>query len=191
VDLIHLDIMDGHFVPNISFGPLVVSAVRDMTTVPLDVHLMIESPERYIYDFVQAGADCISVHIESTPHIHRAIQMIRAHNVSSGVAVNPGTSIDTITDVLPIVDMVLIMTVNPGFGGQSFIPEMLSKVSRARQLIAEHESRPRIEVDGGIKSETIYPASEAGAEIFVCGSSVFNEDREVADAVGELRSALA
>jgi ribulose-phosphate 3-epimerase len=191
VDMIHLDVMDGHFVPNISFGPLVVSAIWESTNLPLDVHLMIESPERYIDAFVDAGASIISIHAEATAHPHRALQQIKDGQIDAGIAINPATPLSAVREVLPVVDLVLLMTVNPGFGGQSFIPESVDRIRRLHELLVElgHQD-VRIEVDGGLKEETINQAREAGAEIFVTGSSVFNDRESVADAVARLRSAL-
>lgn len=191
VELIHLDVMDGTFVPNISFGPVIVSAVREMTTLPLDVHLMIEQPERYIDEFANAGADVISVHIEATPHAHRAIQQILTRGVDAGIAINPGTSLSTVEELLADVNLVLLMSVNPGFGGQSFIAESVGKIRRLREMLSVHEtSRARIEVDGGISKSTISSARDAGAEIFVCGSSVYCDEEPVSTAVAALRGAL-
>lgn len=191
VDAIHLDVMDGHFVPNISFGPLVVSAVRSITELPLDVHLMIERPERYIDAFADAGADIITVHVEATAHIHRALQQIHAAGKHAGVAINPGTTLASIEELIPVVDMILVMSVNPGFGGQTFIPETLGKLRRLRSMIEQREdSRILIEVDGGIKAGNILEAHQAGAEVFVCGSSVFNEHESVNASVSRLRGAL-
>jgi ribulose-phosphate 3-epimerase len=192
VDLIHLDVMDGHFVPNISFGPLIVSAIRSATSLPLDVHLMIEKPERYLDAFVDAGADMVSLHIEATPHAHRAIQQIRNRDVAAGIALNPATPLGEIEELLPIVDLVLLMSVNPGYGGQSFIPESVDKIARLKALLDRLDcDPPAIEVDGGIKPETIRRAYDAGAGVFVCGSSVFNDSEPVAAAVSKLRSYLA
>lgn len=192
VELIHLDIMDGHFVPNITFGPLVVSTVRAITTLPLDVHLMIEHPDRYIDAFADAGADILTVHLEAAPHIHRVVEQIKARNIDAGVAINPGTSILGLESVLPFIDLVLVMSVNPGFGGQSFIPESVHKIRRLRELLAaEGQDQVRIEVDGGINPGTIADAMGAGGELFVTGSSVFNNRMSVDEAVSELRSAIS
>lgn len=191
VDLIHLDVMDGNFVPNISFGPLAISAVNDVTTLPLDVHLMIDRPERYIDAFADAGADIISIHAEATPHPHRVIQQIRSREIDAGIAINPATPLDAVEELLPEVDLVLLMTVNPGFGGQSFIPNMLDKISRLRSMLsARNDSNVRIEVDGGITRETIGTARDAGADLFVCGSSVYNQREPVRASVAALRDAL-
>ncbi len=174
VDYIHVDVMDGQFVPNITLGPNVVKAIRPTTKLPLDVHLMIVEPERFIEDFAKAGADIIAVHQESTPHIHRALQMIRSFDVKAGVVINPGTPVEAIKHVLPLADLVLVMTVNPGFGGQSFIPECLDKIAELARLKKEHNYSYEIEVDGGIVPETATLCAKAGADVFVAGSYIYN-----------------
>lgn len=180
-DLIHIDVMDGHFVPNITMGPLVVDAVRPITKLPLDVHLMIENPDAYIEQFVTAGADYITVHVEACPHLHRTLQLIRSFGVKSGVVLNPHTPIESILQVLGEVDMVLFMTVNPGFGGQTFIEPVLSKVEQLAAIIKERNLSIDIQVDGGVDEETIGPCVKAGANIFVAGSAIFGkENREEA-----------
>lgn len=177
-DWIHVDVMDGHFVPNITIGPLVVEAIRPVTNLPLDVHLMIENAEQYVETFAQAGADYITVHVEASPHLHRTIQMIRNAGAKPGVVLNPHTPIEAILPILSEVDLVLFMTVNPGFGGQAFIPEVLDKVSALRAIIDEKGYDIDIEIDGGINEETIQDAVRAGANVFVAGSAIFNkEDR--------------
>lgn len=191
VELIHLDIMDGHFVPNITFGPLVVSAVRGITNLPLDVHLMIEHPDRYIDAFADAGADIVTVHVEAAPHIHRVVEQIRGRDIAPGVAINPGTPLSALESIVSFIDLVLVMSVNPGFGGQSFIPESIDKIRKLRDLLAASElDQVRIEVDGGINSDTIAEAARAGGQLFVTGSSVFNDRMAVEEAVGKLRAAL-
>ncbi len=175
-DLIHIDVMDGHFVPNLTIGPAVVKALRPHSKLLFDVHLMISEPERYIDDFVEAGADILTVHQESGPHLHRLIQMIKAHNIKAGVSLNPATPAVMLEDIINEVDLVLIMTVNPGFGGQAMIPEALNKIARIREFAQEREKPLLIEVDGGIKTETIAVAEAAGANIFVAGSAVFKSD---------------
>lgn len=177
-DWIHVDVMDGHFVPNITIGPLVVEAIRPVTKLPLDVHLMIENAEQYVETFAKAGADYITVHVEASPHLHRTIQMIRNAGAKPGVVLNPHTPIEAILPILSEVDLVLFMTVNPGFGGQAFIPEVLEKVAALRAIIDEKGYDIDIEIDGGINEETIQEAVRAGANVFVAGSAIFNkEDR--------------
>jgi ribulose-phosphate 3-epimerase len=174
-DYVHVDVMDGHFVPNLTIGPMVVAAIRKATTLPLDVHLMIESPERYIDDFARAGADLIGVHEEACRHLHRALQQIRHAKKRVSVTLNPHTPWEHIRYVLEDVDQVLIMSVNPGFGGQSFIPNVLPKIRDLRQEILRRGLDVDIEVDGGIKPDNIAIAAEAGANVFVAGSAVFAE----------------
>lgn len=175
-DYIHIDVMDGHFVPNISVGPLVVEAVRRVTRLPLDVHLMIEKPEQYIPQFAKAGSDIITVQVESTWHLHRAVQMIKELGVRAGVTCNPSTPLDFLEHVIDDVDMVLVMSVNPGFGGQEFIPAALEKVKTVRKMLDAHHSNAELEIDGGIKISNIGAASKAGADVFVSGSAVFGSD---------------
>lgn len=175
-DYIHIDVMDGHFVPNITFGPAMVKAIRPTTKLTLDVHLMITEPERYIVDFAKAGADIIGVHVEATAHIHRALQMIKNEGVKAEVVINPGTSVDQILHVLPLVDQVLVMTVNPGFGGQSFLPEMMSKIKELVELKNKFGYTFDIEVDGGVDDKTIGLCAQAGANVFVAGSYVYGAD---------------
>ena len=179
--LIHIDVMDGHFVPNISFGAIVLDAIRPLTNLPLDVHLMIENPDQYIEQFAKAGADYITVHVETCKHLHRTIQLIRSFGVKPGVVLNPHTPIDSIQHVLEDIDMVLFMTVNPGFGGQKFISSVVSKVEALSTIIKERNLAIEIEIDGGITAETIVPCAKAGATIFVAGSAIYNkEDRTAA-----------
>ena len=174
-DLIHVDVMDGHFVPNITLGPLVVEAIRPHTKLPLDVHLMIENPDAYIPHFAKAGADIITVHVEATRHLHRTLQLIRSLDVKAGVVLNPHTPISTIEHVLTDLDMVLLMTVNPGFGGQKFIPNVLGKISALRQLLdTQGLQHVEIEVDGGVNPETSRLVREAGANVLVAGNAVYN-----------------
>ena len=173
VDGLHFDVMDGQFVPNISVGFPVLEAVRRETTLPIDVHLMIAQPERYIEQFAQAGADFISVHVEATPHIHRALELIKLQNIKAGVVINPGTPVELIKPVLSIVDYVLVMTVNPGFGGQQFIQSCVAKVQQLAELKAINSYDFDIEVDGGINDQTIKLRAEAGASMFVAGSYFF------------------
>ncbi len=175
-DYIHDDVMDGHIVPNITFGADTVAAIRSVTKLPLDCHLMVEYPENYIENFAKAGADIITVHVESTPHIHRVIQLIKKQGVKAGIAVNPGTPIESLIHVLDLVDLVLVMTVNPGYGGQSFIPETLKKIERANELKNKKGYSYEIEVDGGIAEGTAKQCKEAGASVFVAGSYIYTAD---------------
>lgn len=172
-DYIHVDVMDGHFVPNLTIGPGVVQAIRRVTELPLDVHLMITDPDRYLVDFAQAGADIISVHVEVLPHLHRTIQAIRELGVKACATLNPSTPLNTIEYVLADLDQVLLMTVNPGFGGQKFIPSGLDKIRRLREMIREHNLAIDIEVDGGIKLDNCAEVVRAGADVLVSGSGIF------------------
>jgi len=172
-DLLHVDVMDGHFVPNLTIGPLVVEAVRRRTRVPLDVHLMIQNPERFVGAFAQAGAAYLSVHVETCPHLHRTIQQIREAGMKPGVALNPSTSLHTVEHILDQVDLVLLMSVNPGFGGQSFIPFVLKKIEELARRLDRMEVHPEIEVDGGIKIENCREVAAAGATVLVAGSAIF------------------
>ncbi|OPH53013.1 ribulose-phosphate 3-epimerase [Paenibacillus ferrarius] len=187
-DWIHVDVMDGHFVPNITIGPLVVEAIRPVTKLPLDVHLMIEQPDRYIPDFVKAGADLISVHVEACTHLHRTLHLIKQSGVKAGVVLNPATPISLIEHVLDEqLDLVLIMTVNPGFGGQAFIPGMLNKIRALReQANAKGLSGLHIEVDGGINEVTARQVAEAGADVLVAGNAVFGQS-DRAEAIRRIR----
>ena len=179
-DVLHLDVMDGHFVPNITFGPFVIKAIKRVATIPLDVHLMIENPGDYIAAFCDAGADYLTVHVEATPHLHRVLQQIRAKGVKAGVSLNPHTPLSTIEEVLGDLDMILIMAVNPGFGGQSFIPNTLDKLKRLQKMLKKHNAEHvEVEVDGGIKLENIREVSEAGCDIFVSGSGIFKADNPI------------
>ncbi|WP_391121135.1 ribulose-phosphate 3-epimerase [Psychrobacillus sp. L3] len=173
-ELIHIDVMDGHFVPNITMGPIVVEALRPLTKLPLDVHLMIENADQYIEAFAKAGADYITVHVEACPHLHRTIQLIRSFGVKPGVVLNPHTPVESIQHVLEDIDMVLFMTVNPGFGGQKFIHSVVPKVKQLADIVKERNLSIEIEIDGGINEETIIPCVEAGATIFVAGSAIYN-----------------
>lgn len=175
-DYIHIDVMDGQFVPNITLGPNIVAALRPVTELPLDVHLMIVDPERYVEDFAKAGADIIVVHQESTKHLHRVLQMIKNAGVKAGVVINPATPVSAISEVLEMVDLVLVMTVNPGFGGQAFIPECLSKIEQLNDLRIENGYSYEIEVDGGIVPETAEQCAVAGADVFVAGSYIYNSE---------------
>lgn len=189
-DWIHVDVMDGHFVPNITIGPLIAEAVRRSTSLPIDAHLMIEAPERYLRAFADAGVDVITVHVETCPHLHRTLQQIREMGVRAGVALNPATPVDAIAEAIPFLDMVLVMSVNPGFGGQSFIPTSVAKIRRVRELVTERsEGAVEIQVDGGITESTIRQVVEAGASVLVAGSAVYGGDRPVADNIAILRRA--
>ena len=188
-DYIHIDVMDGQFVPNITFGPNVVKALRPVTKLTLDVHLMIVDPERYIEEFANAGADIIGVHVEATNHIHRALQMIKVKGVKAEVVLNPGTSVSAIVPVLDMVDQVLVMTVNPGFGGQSFIESTLEKIRQIAHLRAANNLDFDIQVDGGIVPETAKLCKEAGADLFVAGSYIYNAT-DVKASIDALKEAL-
>lgn len=188
-DYIHIDVMDGHFVPNITMGPLIVEAARKVTSLPLDVHLMIDNPEKYIEAFVKAGADIITVHAEATPHLHRTLQEIRRLGAKSGVVLNPGTPVEAIKYVLEEMDMILLMTVNPGFGGQSFIDAVVPKIAEVKEMIDSRNLIIEIEVDGGIDATTAGLCKEAGANVFVAGSAIFGKpDRK--EAIAEIRRQL-
>jgi ribulose-phosphate 3-epimerase len=171
-DYIHVDVMDGHFVPNITMGPVVVEAVHKITSIPLDVHLMIEKPENFVKEFINAGASIVTVHAEACPHLHRVLQQIKQLGAKAGVSLNPGTPLHAIENVLPDLDMVLLMTVNPGFGGQKFIPQMMDKIKNCREMIEDYPID--LEVDGGVKLENIDKLHKAGANVFVSGSGIFN-----------------
>lgn len=188
-DLLHVDVMDGHFVPNISVGVPVVAALRQVTRLPLDVHLMIAEPARYVEAFGRAGADWLTIHPEADVHIYRTLQQIRALGMHPGVALNPGTSEEVLRYVLPLVDLVLVMTVNPGFGGQDFLPEMLEKVRQVRRMLVAIGSNARLSVDGGIAPATTPWVVAAGADMLVAGSAVFGAPEGVADAIRALRGA--
>ena len=190
VDRIHVDVMDGHFVPNLTIGPVVVAAIRPMTRKPLDVHLMIESPEKYISEFADAGADNITVHQEACVHLHRVVEMIKELGKRAGVAINPATPVGTLEEILPFIDLVLVMTVNPGFGGQSFIETMPQKIAAMRKMIDARGLNAELEVDGGISAETAPTVAQAGARVLVAGSAVFHRDVSVTQAVKELRESV-
>jgi ribulose-phosphate 3-epimerase len=188
-DYIHLDVMDGNFVPNLSFGPSIVSTVRRLTDLPLDVHLMVADPDRYLADFAGAGADILTVHVEASLHLHRTVQRIIELGCKSGVALNPATPIETVREISPFVDMVLIMTVNPGFGGQKFIETSTSKIGRMRALLDEFNPTCDLEVDGGISKENIRDVVRRGANVIVAGSSVYHKGANVHDNIAALRKA--
>ncbi len=185
-DYIHLDVMDGHFVPNITIGPLLVEAVRKVTDLPLDVHLMIENPDLYIPDFANAGADIIVVHAEATNHLHRTVQLVKSFGKKAGVSLNPATSLHLLDYILEDLDLVLLMTVNPGFGGQSFIEACLPKIHALRAMLDKRGLEAELEVDGGVKIENIERISHAGADVFVAGSAVFGS-KDYAATITELK----
>lgn len=185
-DYIHVDVMDGHFVPNLTIGPLVVESLRKVTSKPLDVHLMIEQPDRYIADFAKAGADIITVHQEAVPHLHRTVQLIKSLGKKAGVSINPGTPVATLDVILADLDLVLVMSVNPGFGGQGFIPSALGKIAALRKAIDERGLQVELEVDGGVKADNIAAVAAAGAQVFVAGSAVFGA-ADYAAAIAALR----
>jgi ribulose-phosphate 3-epimerase len=187
--VLHVDVMDGHFVPNITIGPPVVAALRKATSLPLDVHLMIEHPDQFIGAFVDAGADWISVHQEACVHLHRTLELIRGKGVQAGVVVNPATPVHVLGEVLSMVDFVLVMSVNPGFGGQKFIPASLEKIRKLCVMRNAHKSGFRIEVDGGITLETIAPVVRAGAEILVAGNAVFGNGNPTVNTRNLLKAA--
>jgi ribulose-phosphate 3-epimerase len=187
---IQIDVMDGHFVPNITMGPLIVEAVRRCTSLPLEAHLMITNPQDFLEPFARAGADVLIVHQEVCPHLHRVIQQIKACGKQAGVALNPSTPISLLVDILGLLDLVLIMTVNPGFGGQDFIPATLPKISRLRQMIDARELPLDIEVDGGIHEQTVPLVVKAGATLLVAGSAIYNERESVEQAMARLRKAI-
>jgi len=188
---IQIDVMDGHFVPNITMGPIIVEAVRRCTKLPIETHLMITNPQEYIETFAQAGADVIIVHQEVCPHLHRILQRIKSVGKMAGVALNPSTPAFMLDEVLPLLDMVLVMTVNPGFGGQDFIPETLPKITRLRQTITQLNLTCDLEVDGGIHEATISQAVQAGANLLVAGSAIYNQRESVAQAMARLRRAIS
>jgi ribulose-phosphate 3-epimerase len=188
-DIIHCDIMDGKFVPNITFGPIVVKSVRSITKLPIDVHLMIKDPDNFIEDFIKAGADYISVHQEEVVHLHRTITMIKELGAKAGVVLNPSTPISTLDDILEFVDYVLIMSVNPGFGGQKFIESTLNKISNLAKIREERNLKFEIEIDGGVSSENIEKISNAGCDIFIAGSSIFGQNN-ISAATTELKNLI-
>lgn len=185
-DYIHVDVMDGHFVPNITIGPLIVKSIRPITNLPLDVHLMIANPDQYIPEFAKAGADIISVHVEACPHLHRTIHLIKEQGKKAGVVLNPATPVETIQHILLDVDLVLLMTVNPGFGGQSFIPSVLPKIKQIRQMVDDLGLPIEIEVDGGVNQDTAKQCIEAGANVLVAGSAIYNKENRK-EAIQQIR----
>ncbi len=189
-DWVHIDVMDGRFVPNITYGPIIVEACKKASRLALDVHLMIQDPDRHIPEFARAGADYISVHVEACPHLHRTLQLIKSLGVKAGVALNPGTPLSSIQWVLDQLDFVLIMSVNPGFGGQKFIPACIDKIAALDQMLKKADSPALIQVDGGINPETIQKVSQAGATSFVAGSAIFST-LDYTETILALRQAMA
>jgi ribulose-phosphate 3-epimerase len=189
-DWIHIDVMDGHFVPNITMGPAIVSSLRKTTKLPLDVHLMIENPDRYIESFAAAGADILTVHVEATNHLHRTVEIIKKCGKKPGVSLNPATPLTQIEEIIPDIYLLLIMTVNPGFGGQLFIEKSLGKISKARKMIDALTNRPLLEVDGGVNLKNIKSISSAGADVFVAGATVFGSGDYV-KTIAEMKTAIA
>jgi len=187
-DFLHVDVMDGHFVPNLTIGPPIVEALRKVTSLPLDVHLMITNPDAFIPEFAEAGATYLTVHTETCPHLHRTIQLIKEHGVKAGITLNPSTSLSTLEEVIADADLVLIMSVNPGFGGQKFIPAVYDKIARARDLITRTSSHALLEVDGGIKIDNVADVVKAGADVLVAGSAIFNTPN-YAETIQAFRSA--
>lgn len=189
-DAIHLDVMDGRFVPNITFGPLMVATVRQLTTLPLDVHLMVHEPERYLADFVEAGANHLTVHVEACLHLHRTVERINELGCTAGVALNPATAVETVREILPFVDLILVMSVNPGFGGQRFIETTTSKLRRTRRLQEELNPICDLQVDGGIYAHNVDDAVRSGANVIVVGSAVYNQEASPAENLAKLRQAV-
>ncbi len=189
-DYIHVDVMDGRFVPNITIGPFVVEAIRRGTKLPLDVHLMIEEPERYIDDFARAGSSIITVHVEAATHLHRAVQAVKGHGLRAGVSLNPGTPVSSIEAIIGDVDLVLVMSVNPGFSGQDFIPATLGRIGAVRRMIEATGREIELEVDGGVKAANIRTIAAAGADVFVSGSGVFSTP-DYAKTISEMKKEIA
>ena len=190
-DYIHVDVMDGHFVPNITMGPLVVASLRACTDLPLDVHLMIEHPEQYIPQFVDSGADIITVHVEACTHLHRVVQLIKEHGIKAGVSLNPSTPLVYLENIIQQVNMILIMSVNPGFGGQVFIPETLSKLTCLRSMLVDYNVNPEIEVDGGITINNAKEIVNAGGNILAIGSSIFKAEEGITQALQNFRTVIS
>jgi ribulose-phosphate 3-epimerase len=189
-DWVHIDVMDGRFVPNLTVGPLIVEAARKVTSLPLDVHLMIVEPDQLIPEFIKEGATSITVHVEACIHLHRTIQLIKQHGARAGVSLNPATPIDTITEILDDLDLVLIMSVNPGFGGQKFIPSVLGKIRAARKMIDDRKLQTDLEVDGGIKATNAGELAKAGVDVFVAGSAIFGS-ADYKATIQQMREAIA
>ena len=189
-DLIHIDVMDGHFVPNITIGPMIVQACKRVTRLPLDVHLMIADPERYLETFAEAGADILTLHAEATPHVHRALQVVRESGTRAGLAVNPVTPLEIIRESLPYLDLVLVMSVNPGFGGQKFIEATIRRLRTVRGWIDEINPNCELEVDGGVDKSTAPRVAEAGASVLVAGSAIFSGMDSVQENIAALRESI-
>jgi ribulose-phosphate 3-epimerase len=190
VEQLHIDIMDGHFVPNISVGPFIIQSCQKASSLPLDTHLMVENPDNYIESCATFGSTGISVHIENNPNIHRTLQLINSYKVKTGIVINPGTPIESIKSVLDLIDLILVMTVNPGFGGQAFIQSQLSKITAIKEMIKSMDKKPIIEVDGGINTQTLPLAYQAGADLFVVGAAIFSNPRGITLSIKELNEAL-
>lgn len=189
-DWIHIDVMDGHFVPNITMGPFIVKTCRRITQLPIDVHLMISKPEHHVESFVQAGADHLTIHIENNPNVHRTLQTIQSLGCSPGIALNPGTAVCSISSVIDFVDMVLVMSVNPGYSGQIFIPQSLEKITEVNHLLASHHSSALIEVDGGLTEATLPPAFSKGARVVVAATAIFSHPQGIAGGINDLRQSI-
>jgi ribulose-phosphate 3-epimerase len=189
-DWIHVDVMDGHFVPNITMGPFIVETCKKLTALPLDVHLMIEKPELIIESFVKSGANMLTIHVENNPNVHRTLQQIRSLGAFPGIALNPGTPVSSIESLIPFVDMVLVMTVNPGFSGQSFLPEMTDKISAIAKMAKDQKKSLKIEVDGGITAETLPLCKKAGADVFVAATAIFKHPSGIQAGIDRLRSSI-
>jgi ribulose-phosphate 3-epimerase len=188
-DWIHIDVMDGHFVPNITLGPAIIASLRKNTALPFDVHLMIENPHNYIESFANAGADIITVHVEAANHLHRTIDLIKKYGKKAGVSLNPATPLTQVEEILPDIDLLLIMTVNPGFGGQQFIKSTLPKIARAGQLLSALPNKPLLEVDGGVNLKNIKSIAQAGAQVLVAGNSVFSNS-DYSKTIADLKAAI-
>jgi len=188
-DILHIDVMDGHFVPNFTIGPPIVAAIKKVTRLPLDVHLMMTNPDDFIPEFIEAGSNYLTVHVETCPHLHRTIQSIKERGIRAGVTLNPATPLSAVEPILPEVDLLLIMSVNPGFGGQKFIPSVMEKIKAARRMIDAKGLKVELEVDGGLKVENVGAISSAGADIFVAGSAIFGS-KDYKQTISKMRQAI-